>query len=136
MTKVERSMRGSDDPKEFEATVRRAFARLTSEDLPRAARSRGWPVRTPEEFQRLLLDHLRDTPSEHPRKDRQAHPCLVDLILAVEIGERLIAGNLCCATMNRRVRCDSASGDPRRAAALKALQEILARPDDPGKPPN
>ena len=129
-------MRGTDDPKEFEATVRRAFARLTSEDLPRAARSRGWPVRTPEEFQKLLLDHLRDKPAAQPQGDAPARPCLVDLILAVEIGERLIAGNLCCATMNRRVRCDSASGDPRRAAALKALQEILARPDDPGKRPN
>jgi hypothetical protein len=128
-------MRGTDDPKEFEATVRRAFARLTGEDLPRAARSRGWPVRTPEEFERLLLDHLRDAPGEQPRAT-PAQPCLVDLILAVEIGERLLAGNLCCATMNRRVRCDSAGGDPRRAAALKALQELLARPQDPVKRPN
>jgi hypothetical protein len=126
-------MRGTDDPKEFEATVRRAFAQLTSEDLPRAARSRGWPVRTPEEFERLLLDHLRDGPGEQAPATPPAQTCLVDLILAVEIGERLLAGNLCCATMNRRVRCESASGDPRRAAALKALQELLARPHDPGR---
>lgn len=128
-------MRGSDDPKEFEATVRRAFARLTGQDLPHAARSRGWPVRTPEEFERLLLDHLRDTPADAPRAIPD-QPCLVDLILAVELGERLLAGNLCCATMNRRVRCDSAGGDPRRAAALKALQELLARPRDPDPRPN
>jgi hypothetical protein len=130
MTIVEWPMRGTDDPKEFEATVRRAFARLTGEDLPRAAAARGWPVRTPEEFRRLLLDHLRDGPGAEPRAPAPAHPCLVDLILAVEIGERLLAGNLCCATMNRHVRCETASGDPRRAAALKALQEILARPAD------
>ena len=106
----------------------------TGEDLPRAARTRGWPVRTPEEFERLLLDHLRD--AAPGRRAAPQQPCLVDLILAVEIGERLLAGNLCCATMNRRVRCDSASGDPRRAAALKALQELLARPQDPGKRPH
>ena len=54
---------GSD----FEATVRRAFARLTREDLPRAAAARGWPVRTPEEFERLLLDHLNEPPSPEGR---------------------------------------------------------------------
>ena len=51
---------------------------------------------------------------------------MVDLVLAVELGERLLAGNLCCVTMSRRVRCEAAKGDPRRAEALKALLEVLA----------
>ena len=102
----------------FEATVRRAFARLTREDLPKAAAARGWPVRTPDQFERLLLDHLGKAPS--------GQPCVVDLVLAVEVGEQLLSGNLCCATMNRRVLCESAKGDPRRAEALKALLQLLA----------
>ena len=90
----------------FEATVRRAFARLTREDLPRAAAARGWPVRTPEEFERLLLDHLGNS------SPKQARPCVVDLVLAVELGEQLLAGNLCCATMNRRAALRNRQGRP------------------------
>ena len=104
---------GSD----FEAAVRRAFARLTREDLPRAAAARGWPVRTPEEFERLLLDHLKEPPSPEG-------PCLFDLVLAVELGERMLAGNLCCVTMSRRRRCAEIK-DPRRADAWKALLGVL-----------
>ena len=59
--------------------IRRAFARLTREDLPRAAASRDWPVRTPEDFERLLLDHLKDSPGADG-------PCLFDLVMAVELG--------------------------------------------------
>jgi hypothetical protein len=106
---------GSD----FEAAVRRAFARLTREDLPRAAAARGWPVRTPEEFERLLLDHLNEPPS--PDRD----PCLFDLVLAVELAERMLAGNLCCVTMSRRRGCAEIK-DPRRADAWKALLGVLA----------
>jgi hypothetical protein len=106
---------GSD----FEAAVHRAFARLTREDLPRAAASRGWPVRTPEEFERLLLDHL----SESPAPD--GAPSLFDLVLAVELGERMLAGNLCCVTMSRRLRCADVK-DPRRADAWRALLGVLA----------
>lgn len=119
-------MRDIEDGAEFLAAVRRAFSRLTHEELPAAAAARGWPVRTPEEFERLLLDHLRD------RRDDSSppggSPCMVDMILAVELGERLLAGNLCCFRMNRRQRCESASGDPRRADALKALFEMLSEP--------
>ena len=100
--------------------MRRAFARLTPQDLPRAAAARGWPVRTPEEFERLLLEHLGDGAGAG------GPPCLVDLVLAVELGEGLLAGDLCCPTMNRRRRCEAAKGDPRRAEALKALLEVLA----------
>jgi len=95
--------------KNFEGSVRRAFARLTSEDLPRAAVARGWPVRTPEDFERLLLDHLKDDEAAPPK------PCLVDLILAVELGEGLLAGKLCCTTMSGRLRrgaCGAGEEDP------------------------
>jgi hypothetical protein len=81
---------------DFEATVRRAFTRLTRDELPRAAADRGWPVRTTAEFERLLLDHLREGTSE------AQDPSLVDLVLAVELGERLLAGNCCCTRMNGR----------------------------------
>ena len=72
------------DVTDFEATVRRAFARLTGEDLPRAAAARGWPVRTPEEFERLLVDHVGTADG------RGGASCLFDLVLAVELGERLL----------------------------------------------
>jgi len=108
------------DEADFAATVRRAFARLTRQDLPRAAAERGWPVREPEAFERLLLEHLRDAPAAGEE------PCLFDLVLAVELGERMLAGNLCCATMNRRTSCAaSATRDPRRDDAWKALLGVL-----------
>jgi hypothetical protein len=112
-------MQDPKDGMDFEATVRRAFARLTCEELPRAAATRGWPIRTPAEFERLLLAHLGSAPPK-------AAPCMVDLVLAVELGEGLLSGQLCCRTMNRRVLCEAAQGDPRRAEALKALLDVLA----------
>jgi hypothetical protein len=107
-------MHAGDD---FEATIRRAFARLTREDLPRAAAARGWPVRTCGEFERLLLDHLQDAPGDGPRPA----PCLFDLVLAVELGERMLAGNCCCATMKHRLRKADAG-----AAPPDPLAELLA----------
>ena len=101
----------------FETTVRRAFDRLTTQDLPAAA-ARGWPLRTPAEFQRLLLDHLREERHEPPPP--VARPCLFDMVLAVELGERLLAGQNCCTKMSQRQRC----GD----AALEALRRLLAAP--------
>src|SRR6478609_1738031 len=102
----------------FETSIRRAFERLTTQDLPTAAASRGWPVRTPAEFQRMLLDHLRD--QRHDTVPAGANPCLFDMVLAVELGERLLAGQNCCTKMSQRLRC----GD----AALEALRRLLAAP--------
>jgi hypothetical protein len=107
--------------RDFEESVRRAFARLTREDLPRAAAARGWPVRTSADFERLLLDHLRDD----GEGGGPAAPSLVDLILAVELGEGLLAGDLCCRTMSGRLRraaCDAGDGDP-----IEALLAAFAR---------
>ena len=106
---------GNED---FETTVRRAFVRLTSEDLPRAAASRGWPVRTSGEFKRLLLDHLHDLPQ--PRRPEGANPCVFDMVLAIELGERLLAGKICCHRMNNRQHC----GDD----VLEGLRRLLASP--------
>ena len=100
----------------IEESVRRAFARLTREDLPRAAAMRGWPVRTREDFERLLLDHLGDAPRAPGEP-----PCLVDLVLAVELGEGLLAGNLGCATMSGRLRKAACSGGDPIAALLDAF---------------
>jgi hypothetical protein len=102
----------------FETSVRRAFDRLTTRELPAAAAARGWPIRTPAEFQRLLLDHLRGERHEPPLTE--ANPCLFDMVLAVELGERLLAGQNCCTKMSQRQRC----GD----AALEALRRLLSAP--------
>jgi hypothetical protein len=101
---------------DFEATIRRAFARLTREDLPRAAAARGWPVRTSAEFERLLLDHLQDAPDPGPRPALS----LFDLVMAVELGERMLAGSCCCATMNHRLRSGEGAPAPDPLAALLA----------------
>lgn len=103
----------------FEAAVRRAFARLTEHDLPAAAAARDWPVRTAEAFRRLLLDHLEGA----PRPD--GAPCVVDLVLAVELGQRMLAGDLCCVTMTRQRGCPESQHDPRRAAAWRALIGVI-----------
>ena len=118
-------MCGGDDAESFDATVRRAFARLTREDLPRAAVVRGWPVRAPEDFERLLLDHLQDT-TAGPRPDT----CLFDLVLAVELGERMLAGNLCCTKMSHRLRKAVACGKDGRSDALAALLSAIRKTPD------
>ena len=102
--------------KDFEVSVRRAFARLTSEELPRAAVARGWPVRRPADFEQLLLGHLKD------ETDGAAspQPSLVDLILAVELGEGLLAGKLCCTTMSGRLKREAC------AAGEDPIQAFLA----------
>lgn len=103
----------AEGPGDFETTVRRAFARLVTDDLPRAAAARGWPVRQPEEFERLLLDHIHDGAPG-------SEECLFDLVLAVELGERLLSGKMCCVRMSQRRRC----GDD----ALEKLRRLLEAP--------
>ncbi len=111
-----------EDDGSFEESVRRAFVRLTSEELPRAAEARGWPVRSPGEFKRLLLDHLRDSP--RPNQPAGANPCVFDLVLAVELGERLLSGKICCHRMNNHKHC----GDD----VLEGLRDLLASPRHDG----
>jgi hypothetical protein len=115
-------MQGGRDAASFEATVRRAYARLTRDELPRAAAARGWPVRTCADFERLLLDHLHDAPSE-PRPE----PCLFDLVLAVELGERLLAGNVCCHRMSDRHGKAKPCSKERQREALAAFIAAVAQ---------
>jgi hypothetical protein len=108
---------GHGDEADFEATVRRALERLTVHELPRAAAARGWPVRTPAEFRRLLFEHLRDRPAGVTAAGSR-NPCLIDMILAVELGERLLSGRNCCTKMSQRQACDD--------DGLAALRRLLA----------
>ena len=66
--------------------------------------------------EQLLLGHLKD------ETDGAAspQPCLVDLILAVELGEGLLAGKLCCTTMSGRLKRESC------AAGEDPIQAFLA----------
>jgi hypothetical protein len=108
---------GDGEEADFEATVRRALDRLTVHDLPRAASERGWPVRNAAEFRRLLFDHLHDRRGEGTPAGTQ-DPCLIDMVLAVELAERLLAGRNCCTKMSRRQECDD--------DGLAALRRLLA----------
>jgi hypothetical protein len=117
---------GNGEDRDFEATVRRAFDRLTGHDLPRAAAARGWPVRTREEFQRLLFDHLRDHPGATTLSG--LHPCLIDMVLAVELAERLLSGENCCAKMKRRQHC----ADDGFEALRRLLATVPRRSREPG----
>lgn len=100
-------MKDCGESSDFESAVHRAFARLTTEELPRVARERGWPIHRPQDFEQLLLSHVEDVPDG---RDCAKPRCLVDLVLAVELGERLLAGKLCCLTMKRRLRSHETVG--------------------------
>lgn len=106
-----------DETSDFEKTVRRAFARLVGEDLPRAAAERAWPVRTREAFEALLLTHVCDC------SDAAGKASLVDLVLAIELGERLLAGGICCTKLRRYTLTDGPDG--RREEAWQALLSVL-----------
>jgi hypothetical protein len=95
-------MRDVPSTASFDATVRRAWAALLA-DLPRAARGRAWPVDSAAGFERILLDHVLDTPWESaisPPSTRNADP--FDLVLAIEMGERLLAGTASVSELDRR----------------------------------
>ena len=79
-------MSSGERASDFEATVRRAFQRLTRHELPRG-RKGTWLAGAgrPPGFERLLLDHVSDTPRP---AGGASPPSVVDLVLAVELGER------------------------------------------------
>lgn len=96
-------MRDMPDTCGFETTVRRAWAALVREELPKAARGRNWPVTSASGFERVLLDHVFGKPWESviaPPSARNAEP--LDLILAIEMGEQLLAGDASISELNRR----------------------------------
>lgn len=98
-----RAMRRQNDGTDLAGTARRAWAELVGEVLPAAARSRGWPVTTPSGFERVLLDHVLGAPWETVIGRPSARTAgALDLIFALEMGERVREGSACLSEMNRR----------------------------------
>jgi hypothetical protein len=92
-----------DDGRDIETRARRAWVELVGTVLPAAAAGRGWPVATPAGFERVLLDHVLGAPWESVIGRPSAETaCPLDLILALEMGERLCEGSACLCEMNRR----------------------------------
>lgn len=125
-------MQQGDNAPLSEATVRSAWQQLIVEDLPRVARLRGWPQRTPAEFERVLLDQVLESPCELGASRRT---CAVNLILAIELAGRALQGKVCLRAMERRSQamrdrqdegCPGA-GAPASSAAQRLLAE-LAKP--------
>jgi hypothetical protein len=86
---------------DFEICVRRTWRRLVLETLPAAAAGRRWPVATPEGFVRVLLDRVHDGPWER-HVDGDEGVDTIDLVLAIEAGERVLSGAADLSEMNRR----------------------------------
>jgi len=116
-------MRDLQNGGKFEQEVREAFRALVAEALPAAAAARGWPVAAAPDFERLLLDHACGAPWDGPAGCGAARTSLLELVLAVETGARLLDGGACVAELSRR------SLDL-RAAACAAPCALAPREDD------
>jgi hypothetical protein len=113
---------------DFETCVRRTWRRLVQETMPAQASQRGWPVATPDGFVRVLLDHVYDGPWErHAGGEEAVGP--FELVLAIEAGERALAGAVDLSEINRRSLAARAAplGDEEVAALLA---EDGAHPDE------
>jgi hypothetical protein len=86
----------------FEAAARRCWWHLLETRLPEAAVARRWPVTTPAGFERVLLDHVLEAPWEAviPSPSPRNAP-LLDLVLAIEMAERALAGDVDLAALDR-----------------------------------
>lgn len=80
-----------------EATIRGAWQRLIAEDLPRAARLRGWPLRAAADFERVFFDQILSRPCR-----LGARLPAMDLVLAIELANRALDGRICLDRLNRR----------------------------------
>lgn len=109
---------GSDSPLS-ETIVRKAWQQLIAQDLPRAATARGWSLTAPAEFERVLLDQVHPAPSNTPRR-----PCVVDLVLAIELGQRALRGQVCLDAMDRRSRAMRSRPGPRVSDLARILADI------------
>jgi hypothetical protein len=95
-------------------TLRATWKQLIGQDLPEAAARAGWPLRDPEAFERILLDRVLGEGWAGPADD-------LDLILAVELGGRVLEGKVCPVALDRESRTK------REAAAADLMARILAR---------
>jgi hypothetical protein len=98
----------------FTDSLHATWARLIGQDLPAAAVRAGWPLREPADFERILLDRVLGAAWAGPADD-------LDLILAVELGSRVLAGAVCPIALDRESRTR------REAAAAELTAAILAR---------
>jgi hypothetical protein len=98
----------------FADSLHATWARLIGRDLPAAAVRAGWPLHEPEDFERILLDRVLGEAWAGPADD-------LDLILAVELASRVLAGEVCPVALDRDSRAR------REAAAAEMTAAILAR---------
>jgi hypothetical protein len=98
----------------FSDSLHATWARLIGRDLPAAAARAGWPLRDPADFERILLDRVLGEAWAGPADD-------LDLIIAVELGGRLLEGGVCPVALDRESRAR------REAAAAELTAAILAR---------
>ncbi|TPE51419.1 hypothetical protein [Amaricoccus solimangrovi] len=87
------------EPRLCEANVRALWGRMVGEILPAAAPRFGWPPLTPAEYAEALLDQVRQSPCEPGRP-----PCAIDLVLAIELADRALRGQVCMKGLARRSR--------------------------------
>ncbi len=122
------------DMRDFEATVRSAFGKLVRELLPAVACERGWPVSAPDGFERVLLDHALGAPWETALPGPGVGTVApLDLMVAVEMGERLLEGSACVARMHRRSIAMRAA-QAERSARDPDLPRASAAPSAPRGP--
>lgn len=88
---------------DFETVIRRGWRHLTETVLPAEAPRRNWPVATPAGFQRVLLDHVMEAPWEEmvpgPGGDAIG---IFELVLASEIAQRVLDGEIDLSALNRQ----------------------------------
>jgi regulator of protease activity HflC (stomatin/prohibitin superfamily) len=88
---------------DFDSVIRRSWKHLVEQVLPAEADARGWPVATSPGFERVLLDHVLEAPWE----EMAAGPGpgavgVFDLVLAIEIGQRVLDGEIDLSALNRQ----------------------------------
>ncbi len=109
-----------DQRDRFADSLHAAWARMIGQDLPAAAARAGWPVREPADFERILLDRVLGEGWAGPADD-------LDLILALELGGRVLAGEVCPVALDRESR---ARREVAAAVLAAALLGRRGRPED------
>lgn len=102
---------------EFDLCVRETWRDLVGIVLPRAAQRRGWAVTGPAALERVILDAVCDGPWEETARGTGIG--IVELVLAIELGERILVGQVDVADLDRRsIRARAAPPDESEVARL------------------